>query len=122
MCEGMEHIRLKFLAGDYKWWFSVESDIIPPSNAIEILLGWGRDSDWISHAFPLRNEDQTKEVEQGIGCSILSRKLCEGNTWAGFNSSPDGHLWEQVRPSKKFRTMELWNYMNVGHLGELNGN
>lgn len=115
MCEGMEHIRQYFLKRDYKWWFSVESDIVPPSNAIELLLEWGRDSDWISHAFPLKDKPN-EEVEQGIGCSILSRKLLEGNTWAGFNASPDGHLWNLVRLSGKYRTLEMWNFMKVLHL------
>lgn len=117
MCEGMEYIRQHFIKRDYDRWFSIESDIIPPPNAIEIMLEVGKDADWISHAFPLRFQDQNIEVEQGIGCSILSRKLLEENSWAGFDKTPDGHLWEMVRPSGKYRTMELWNYISVGHLG-----
>ena len=82
------------------------------------MLEVGRDADWISHAFPLKNADQTKEVEQGIGCSILSRRLLEENTWAGFDASPDGHLWELVRPTHRYKTLEMWGYMSVRHLGK----
>ncbi len=117
MCEGMEAIRQRFLAGPYKYFFSVESDIIPPPNAIEKLLEYGKDGDWIAHAFPLRNEDQNVEVEQGIGCSMLSRKLLEENSWAGFDASPDGHLWNLVRPTHKYKTLEIWGVMSVSHLG-----
>lgn len=117
MCEGMEVMRLKFLEGDYKWWFSCESDIIPPSNVIETLLELGGESDWISHAFPLKDVPDV-EVDQGIGCSILSRKLAENFTWAGFAETPDGHLWKEVRPQGKYKVMELWAYMKVKHLKE----
>lgn len=119
MCEGMEYIRQYFLKSDCNRWFSVESDIIPPPNATEIMLEVGKDADWISHAFPLRFENPDIEVEQGIGCSILSRKLLEENSWAGFDTTPDGHLWELVRPSGKYKTMELWNFIKgIKHLGE----
>ncbi len=117
MCEGMEAIRLKTLAGPYKYFFSVESDIIPPPDAMEVMLKWGDGSDWIAHAFPLRNEDQNVEVEQGIGCSLLSRKVLEENSWAGFDASPDGHFWNLVRPTHKYKTLEMWGYLSVGHLG-----
>lgn len=118
MCEGMEAIRLKFLAGDYDYFFSIESDIIPPPDCIEVMLKWGKGADWISHAFPLRNEDQNVEVEQGIGCSMLSRKLLEENSWAGSVDSPDGYLWNLVRPTHKYKTIEMWGIMSVKHLGE----
>jgi len=118
MCEGMEYIRQHFLKSDCQRWFSVESDILPPPDALEIMLEVGKDADWISHAFPLRFQDQNVEVEQGIGCSILSRKLLEENSWAGFDKSPDGHLWELVRPTHKYKVLEMWGYFYNQHLGE----
>lgn len=117
MCEGMEAIRLHTLANGYKRFFSVESDIIPPSDVIEQLLEWGKDSDWISHAFPSK-EIPDVDNDQGIGCSLLSRRLLEKFTWAGFTETPDGHLWGQVRPDQTMKVMEMWHYWKNKHLRE----
>jgi hypothetical protein len=117
MCESMEAIRLYTLKNGYDRLFCVESDIIPPADITELMLSVGKDADWVSHAFPLRNEDQNVEVEQGIGCTLFSRKLLRGNSWAGGNASPDAYLWNLVRPSHKYKTLEMWGYTSVRHLG-----
>lgn len=117
MCESMEAIRLHVLKNDYKRFFSVESDIIPPINVIEQMLEWGKDSDWISHAFPSKDMPDV-DNDQGIGCSLLSRRLLEKFTWAGFTETPDGHLWGQVRPDQTMKVMEMWHYWKNKHLRE----
>jgi len=112
----MEIIRQRFLAGDWKWWFNLEADIIPPINVLEMMLHWGRESDWISHAYPMRGGNQTDD-EQGIGCSILSRRLIQDFRFGSIgDNSPDGGLWQMVRPARKYRTMEMWGYFQVDHL------
>jgi hypothetical protein len=119
MNRSMEVIRGTFLAGDYSHWMNIESDIIPPQNVIELSLDWGRDSDWISHAYPFQGENIP--VEHGIGCSLLSRRLIENFGWQGAetNALPDNWLWQQVRPyTAEFPTMELWGYISVQHLGQ----
>ncbi len=112
--KSMAIIQEKFLAGNYYKWFNLECDVIPPKNIIEFMLEWGKDTDWISHCYPNR-EGSNKDVQQGIGCSMLSRKLVESFDYKQADS-PDAWLWECVRKSGKFKTMELWQYINIQHL------
>ncbi len=109
-----EEIRLAFLAGDYERLMIIESDVIPPKDVIEKMLYWGRDTDWISHAYPTRGS--TVDQEQGIGCSLYSRRLMETFNFFDFqdNKSSDGGLWEMVRPDRRFSTIEIWSkFVNV---------
>lgn len=112
-----EAIRLAFLAGDYGRLMIIESDIIPPLDIIEKMLSLGKDTDWISHAYPVR--DGSVDAEQGIGCSMFTRKLMEKNNFKDLadNYSSDGGLWNKVRPDKELQTMELWNFVENKHLG-----
>jgi ubiquinone/menaquinone biosynthesis C-methylase UbiE len=113
--DSMAVIQKKFLAGDYYKWFNLECDVIPPKNMIELMLEWGKDTDWISHCYPMRaSQGQKADVQQGIGCSMLSRPLVASVDYK-MADSPDAWLWENVRKSK-FTTMELWNYVSVEHL------
>ena len=113
----MEVIRQHFLAGDYSHWMNIESDVIPQPDVIEFLLEWGRGSDWISHNYPSPGPDS----QQGIGCSLLSRRLIEKFGWQGAEdlATPDGWLWGHVRPrASEYPTVELWGYLDVEHLVE----
>ena len=113
--DSMAVIQKKFLTGDYYKWFNLECDVIPPKNMIELMLEWGKNTDWISHCYPMRrSEGQPTDVQQGIGCSMLSRPLVASVDYK-MADSPDAWLWENVRKSK-FTTMELWNYVSVEHL------
>ncbi len=111
-----EEIRKEFLSGDYQRLMIIESDIITPKNIIEKMLYWGRDTDWISHAYPSRGS--TVDQEQGIGCSMFTRRLMEEFNFKDFadNRSSDGGLWELVRPDRRFHTMELWSFWENKHL------
>lgn len=114
----MELIRQKFLEGDYTHWLDIESDVIPQSDVIEVLMKWGKGSDWISHAYPSR-EGGDELAQQGIGCSLLSRRLLTKFGWSDAEDSttPDGWLWEHVKPvASQYPTMELWGYLNIKHL------
>lgn len=115
--QSMEVIRKHFLAGPWTRWFNLESDVIPPPDVIERMLSLGRDSDWISHAYPMRGKHT--DDEQGIGCSILSRRLMAAFSFDNCgDDSPDGWLWAKVRPQRHYRVMELWGYFPVIHLKE----
>jgi hypothetical protein len=46
---------------------------------------------------------------------MLSRRLAEAFDFRHADS-PDAWLWEQVRRSGRFKTMELWQYVPVEHL------
>jgi 2-polyprenyl-3-methyl-5-hydroxy-6-metoxy-1,4-benzoquinol methylase len=116
--KSMEIIRQHFLARDYKYWFNLEIDVIPPNDVIEQMLFHGNNADWISHAYPNRGSYETDD-QQGIGCSMLSRKIAEFINFDGAGDNmPDGWLWDKVRPSRKFKTMELWGYFPVQHLAK----
>lgn len=112
-----ERIREEFLAGDYERLYVVESDIIPPKDMTEFMLRCGRDTDWISHAYPMRGE--TVNVQQGIGCSMFTRRVMEAFNFKDFAdlTGSDSGLWEKVRHSE-FQTMELWGYRPLEHLKE----
>jgi hypothetical protein len=115
----MEQIRQKFLNGDYERLMVIESDIIPPPNVIEEMMKWGKDSDWISHAYPARDGgDPDEQKIQGIGCSLFTRRLMEKYDFMSLedNYMADGGMWMKVRPDKSMRTLEMWNYFRVQHL------
>ncbi len=111
-----EKIRLAFLAGDYERLMIIESDVITPVDILEKMLYWGRDGDWISHAYPSRGE--TVDQEQGIGCSMFTRRLMETYGFKDFgdNIGSDSGLWQKVRPDRRFKTMELWSFWENKHL------
>ena len=112
----MEVIRQYFLEGSWDRWFNLEADVIPPPDVIERLLELGHDADWISHSYPPHG--CTIPNQQGVGCSIFSRKLAEGFDFshAGDNA-PDGWLWQQVLPQvHKYPTTELYGRFVVQHL------
>lgn len=113
-----ERIRLAFLHGDYDRLMIIESDVIPPKNIIEFMLQWGKNTDWISHAYPVQGG--TEDAEQGIGCSLFTRRLMENFNFKDFadNYTSDGGLWMRVRPDGRFKTMELWSFIKIQHLKE----
>jgi hypothetical protein len=115
-----EAIRQKFLASNYDYLMVIESDVIPPSNIIELLLQRGQDGDWISHAYPTRDGNGLEDAIQGLGCSLLSRRLIEGYDFVSFedNYTSDGGLWMRVRPDRSMKTIELWNIIKNEHLGD----
>ena len=118
-----EEIREKFLKGNYDRLMTIEIDVIPAKNVIETMFKWGKDSDWISHAYPARDASLAEGDElrvQGVGCSLFSRRLIEKYDFKGFedNYMSDGGMWMKVRPDKTMKTMELWGYLDsIKHLG-----
>jgi hypothetical protein len=111
----MEVIRQHFLKGNYSRWFNLECDVIPGTDIIEVLLKYGKDADWIGHAYPNRGGDI--EESSGIGCSMLSRRLVENYNYdEADRESPDVWLWEQVRRAKKYKTVEIWGHVPINHL------
>jgi len=123
ICRSMEVIRKHFLACTYQYWLNVEADNTVPPDVIQTMLDYGRGADWVAHAYPSRNQDQygdpDVEGENGVGCSMFSRRLVD---WVNFDEagpdSPDSWLWDRVRRAKRFKTIEAWGYMRVGHLRE----
>jgi len=125
----MELIRRKFLAGSYKYWFSLEIDVIPQQpDVIERILATlnalenqAQAIDWFSHTYPVRGENENKQ--SGVGFTMFSRKLMQfigdecGGMWeSGLQRSPDAWLWQQVRPNRELQTLEYWNLLPVQHL------
>jgi len=118
ICASMSVIQKHFLKGNYTHWMNIEADNIPPKDVIETLLKYGQDADWISHCYQALPWGDT--VQQGIGCSLLSRKLMTEFDWATAADTPDSELWNfakpDVRKSHTYKTVELWNIMDVKHL------
>lgn len=114
----LEKIRERFLAGHCSRWFSMEIDTIPePADVIERLLELGRDTDWISHAYPSRSGNPDHDVQAGgLGCSLLSRRLLLAHSWRGAGAmAPDQWLAAYVLPMREFTAMELWGYFKIKH-------
>lgn len=112
----MELIREKFLEGNYTHWMNIEIDVIPQRDVIEIMLNLK--VDWASHAYPSRGTNDGA-VQQGIGCSLLSKRLIENFNWkdAEDNTTPDGWLWERVRPKVyEYPTHEMYGVIKIEHL------
>lgn len=120
MNRSYELIRKQVLDNDYQYLMVIESDVIPQKDVIEILMSYK--GDWISHAYPARN-GKDELAQQGIGCSLLSRRLLEKFGWADAedHTTADGWLWDRVRPfAYDFPTIELWGILSIQHLGESN--
>ncbi len=109
--QSMAVLQKKFLIGDYAYWFNLESDVIVPSNAIQILQQY--DADWVSHAYPPRGGIG---LTQGIGCSLFTKPIMRAYSFdnASPQSGPDAWLWEQAMYD--FRTIELYGLMKTEHL------
>lgn len=117
ICQSMALVQQHFLAGNYAYWMNIEADNIPPKNVIEVLLSYGQGADWTSHCYPAFPGCET--LQQGIGCSLLSRRLMTDFDWSKADDSPDAELWnfaQPIRSSGKYLTVELWGIMSVEHL------
>lgn len=114
ICQSLAYAQDIFLKENYERWMNIEADNIPPADIIESLLSYGKDIDWVSHAYPIR--PGSDQFEQGIGCSLLSRKLMTDFDWHKAADSPDAELWTFVKPQRKYKTIELWDVMQVEHL------
>ena len=117
----MEIVRQKFLNENFKWWFNVETDVIPDPDALKILIAHA--GDWVGHAFPGRG--QTEQVSSGLGCSLFSRKIMEDFTFVGAGDCNckhvDAFFWDWVRPQNKYHVGEFWGRTTVRHLKEPEG-
>lgn len=118
ICRSMAEIQRHFLAGPYTHWMNIEADVIPPVGVIETLLKYGQDADWISHCYPAT---PTTTMMQGIGCSLLSRRLMSEFDWDDMTIANDDPAiecwnWVQARPSAGYKTVELSYVMDVRHL------
>lgn len=111
-------IRKEFLKGDYERMVTIESDIIPSVGIIEFMLKWGKDTDWISVSFP--NRENQISHEQGLGCCMFTRRLMEAYDWESLadNYNSDGGFWMRMQGDTRFKTMELWHFVNMIHLKE----
>lgn len=118
ICASMAVIQKHFLKGNYTHWMNIEADNIPPKDIIETLLKYGQDADWISHCYAALPTSDT--MQQGIGCSLLSRKLMTDFDWATAADTPDSELWNFAKPtirkSKEYKTLEMWGFITVNHL------
>jgi hypothetical protein len=110
----MQVIQQTFLAGDYKWWFNLESDVIVPSGMLNLLLSYP--SDWTLHDYEVRGGGGRMT---GIGCSLLSRNIVEVAEFTSNAHGPDDALWAKTQSTH--RTLTLTNWVDVKHLGGVNG-
>lgn len=118
MCQSMALVQKKFLEGDYDFWMNIEADNIPPKDIIERLMKY-QPADWVSHCYPTLPNSTT--LQQGIGCSLLSRRLMTDFDWSKADDSPDSELWnfaQPIRENPKYQTVELWGFFDVQHLKE----
>lgn len=113
ICQSMAVLQQKFLAGDYAYWFNLESDVIVPPEAIKVMKQF--DADWVSHAYPPRG---AIGLTQGIGCSLFTKPIMQAHSFADASpqNGPDGWFWEQIMYD--FRTIELYGLMQTEHLSQ----
>ena len=60
----------------------------------------------------------------GFGCSLFSRYIMQDNSFsdAPESTTPDGWWWNEViRKSPPYKTVELYNIMEISHLDLDNG-
>jgi ubiquinone/menaquinone biosynthesis C-methylase UbiE len=118
VCQSMAEVQKYFVKGNYTHWMNIEADNIPPANIIETLMKYsGGDADWVSHGYPALPGSQT--IVQGIGCSLLSRRLMTDFDWSNTSiadDSPDAELWNWVKGRGGYKTCELWYITDVKHL------
>lgn len=115
ICNSMEIIRRRFLAGNYSWWLNLECDIIPEPDILNILLSYSKQVEWVGHCYPLRGQEN--EMSSGIGCSLLSKNLVADFSFQDCDESPDCMLWRYAQ-SKRIREVDLYHHCKVKHLSE----
>lgn len=68
----MEHIRQYFLAGEWDWWWDIESDVIPSFYLWDFVQPYlARDYLWMTVPYPKRDE----MLERSFGCTFFSRRV-----------------------------------------------
>lgn len=114
----MAEIQKHFVAGNYTHWMNIEADNIPPKDIIELLFRYSAgEADWVSHGYP--TVPGSKIIQQGIGCSLLSRRLMTDFDWSDVtiaDDSPDSELWTWAKSKECYKTAELWYVTHVEHL------
>lgn len=120
VCRSMAEVQRYFLARDYEYWMNIESDNVPPSDIIEMLLAVGKpvDADWTQHCYPTYT-DPNGTMMQGIGCALFSRRLMTDFDWSDetiADDSPDAELWTWVQKQGIYPTVEIWYARTVQHL------
>lgn len=116
VCKSMARIQEHFMKGNYTHWMNIEADVIPPKNVIETMMKYGQDADWVEHCYPA---DANGNLQQGIGCGLLSRQLMIDFPWYDekvADDSPDSELWNWVKGRGGYKTVELWYIMDVKHI------
>lgn len=113
----MEYLRKHFINGDARWWFNLESDIIPDPSVLNVMLEYGKGCDWISHYYPDRTDPLN--ITNGFGCNIFSRKLMENESFseAPEETTTDGWFWHgKVKNNFKYKMTEGWHLFGIQHL------
>ena len=108
-----EYIRKYFLTGDYYKWFNLESDVLVPSETLNLLLNYN--ADWIGCCYKDR---ENKHFVSEWGCSLFSRKIMEETSFIDATQidTVDGYWWvNQVEP-KKYTVVNLYNFLDIKHL------
>jgi hypothetical protein len=117
--QGSEYIRKYFIAGNYDRWLNIDSDVMVPPETIKVLLQYGKDFDWVSHAYP--DKEHRGDRISGFGCSLFSRNLMSQETMEDMpnNTAVDGWFWHfKVKAKEKYTALEMWERLKLEHLAE----
>jgi hypothetical protein len=72
-----EIIRERVIEDNYDYWFSLESDLFVPQNALDELLRFGDEFHAVHHSYPNRIPEWKNLLAQGFGCSLIKREALE---------------------------------------------
>lgn len=110
----MEAIRLRFLESDCSFWLNVESDIIVPPHAVDMMLRQIEGVDFV--AAPYKHRKENRLIRGCFGCSMFNRRIAE----VSFKDAPsDSHtdtFWRE-RVIGKYRLKDMPDHlMQLEHL------
>lgn len=117
LARSREIIRQKVLTGGYDVWFSLECDIIVPSDALSKLICLVDDYPVVSHVYPGRgNPDQ---INQQLGVTLVNRQVLEKYSFAkGYGyinpKRPDSWYGSDVWFMRQVDIGKIGKHINIG--------
>lgn len=115
--QAREAVRKRLMEGDFEYWFSVESDVILPPDALRVLhdLAERKSLDAVYHRFPTK-EDKNVLLD-GIGCALFKKEVLKDVSFVEGYGLTEGDAYLLRYPDEKgFRSLKVSGLLDLRHI------
>jgi hypothetical protein len=109
IAESHKEIQKEIIIGNYDYWFSLECDVIVPSNTLDLLLKHIEGVDVVRHCYPEKTDSNIET--DGIGCALFKR-----NILLEFSLGEWG-LCDKLKP-QRYYSNDLWLHTQMWRAGK----